>query len=282
VNRFTGQYLKRHFANNPPIDQITREQAAEWRAALAAGTLSIENEQRKESPSEQTVCKHVRGARAIFAEALSQELIKINPFDRLRGVAPKVVRNWDYLDSATMTRLLDACPNDGWKAFWALLRFAGLRMTEALQLRWVDVDFAKNHLYVDAPGTADKIDNKHHPRTVPIETARWETGLTKILMVALGAAKDGAVCVCEGVPANNRDRKARKIRKAAGVANYSKICHTLRKNCEMDWAGRFPQHVASEWAGHSITVSASHYLRVPEEMYQGPPREVAQSKNANP
>ena len=57
---------------------------------------------------------------------------------------------------------------------------------------------------------------------------------------------------------------------AAGIDRYAKIHHTLRKNAEMDWAGKYPQHVASEWAGHSILVSAAHYLRVPEELYNRP------------
>jgi hypothetical protein len=41
----------------------------------------------------------------------------------------------------------------------------------------------------------------------------------------------------------------------------------MRRNCETDWAQRFPQYAVSEWIGHDILVSASHYLAVPSELY---------------
>ena len=41
----------------------------------------------------------------------------------------------------------------------------------------------------------------------------------------------------------------------------------LRRNCETDWAQQFPQYAVSAWMGHDIRVSASHYLQVPEQLY---------------
>jgi hypothetical protein len=35
-----------------------------------------------------------------------------------------------------------------------------------------------------------------------------------------------------------------------------------------DWAQYFPQYAVSEWIGHDITVSATHCLAVPEQIYQ--------------
>jgi len=42
----------------------------------------------------------------------------------------------------------------------------------------------------------------------------------------------------------------------------------MRRNSETDWAQRFPQYAVSTWIGHDITVSATHYLAVPEELYE--------------
>jgi len=42
----------------------------------------------------------------------------------------------------------------------------------------------------------------------------------------------------------------------------------MRRNCETDWAQRFPQYAVSEWIGHDITVSAIHYLAVTIELYE--------------
>jgi len=58
------------------------------------------------------------------------------------------------------------------------------------------------------------------------------------------------------------------ICKRAGLQRWPKWCHVVPKNCETDWAQRFPQYVVSAWSGHSIEVSARHYLQVPEELYK--------------
>jgi len=42
----------------------------------------------------------------------------------------------------------------------------------------------------------------------------------------------------------------------------------MKRNCETDWAQRFPRYAVSEWIGHDITVSAIHYLAVTVELYE--------------
>jgi hypothetical protein len=39
------------------------------------------------------------------------------------------------------------------------------------------------------------------------------------------------------------------------------------RNCATDWAQTYPQYAVSAWMGHSIEVSARHYLQVPRELY---------------
>jgi len=58
------------------------------------------------------------------------------------------------------------------------------------------------------------------------------------------------------------------IRKRAALPAWKDAFQVMRRNCETDWAQRFPQYAVSEWLGHDITVSATHYLAVPEELYQ--------------
>lgn len=269
-------YLRRHFADDPAVDQIDRQQAALWRAALSAGTLSKGNERHAGAPCDQTVCKYVRAARKIFAEALDQDLIAINPFDRLRGTPARRLRDWAYLTQADMQQIYEACPDAGWRAFFALLRYAGLRRGEALRLRWADVNFEKNRICVNAPGTITAEDTKHYTRFVPIEAARCPSGLAGILHETFDLAEAGTVRVCDRVCSDNPksfttvNTRAAKIIVSAGIAKYAKIHHTLRRNAEQDWAAQYPQHVTSEWAGHSIEVSAQFYLRVPEELYARP------------
>jgi len=42
----------------------------------------------------------------------------------------------------------------------------------------------------------------------------------------------------------------------------------MRRNCETDWAQRFPQYAVSEWLGHDIRISAERYLAVTGDLYE--------------
>lgn len=56
-------------------------------------------------------------------------------------------------------------------------------------------------------------------------------------------------------------------KEAAGLPSWKDAFKVMRKNCETDWAQRYPQYAVSVWLGHGIEVSAKHYLQIPEELY---------------
>jgi len=63
-------------------------------------------------------------------------------------------------------------------------------------------------------------------------------------------------------------RDLQTIRKRAGLPRWKDAFKVMRRNCETDWAQRYPQYTVSAWIGHGIEVSARHYLQVPEELYE--------------
>lgn len=267
-DRDTCNYLERYFDWDPPISKITRSDAADWRDALARGELSIDNAQHCRTPTETTVRNHVRRARAMFAEAASRDLVTINAFDRLKCTPPKIVKNWQYIGLDDARKLIDACPNHGWKALFALCRLAGLRRSEALDLTWQDISWDRNRILVNARITEET--TKKRRREVPVELQHFPTGLTKILEDAFHAAREGAVLVCEGVQMANVDNEGPKMIKRAGLPPYSKPFHTLRKNLETDWRQHYPGYVVCEWLGHDEKVAREHYLHIPDQLWQGP------------
>ena len=58
------------------------------------------------------------------------------------------------------------------------------------------------------------------------------------------------------------------ICKRAKLKRWEKWCQVLRKNCETDWAQKYPQYAVSIWIGHDINVSAQYYLQIPEQLYK--------------
>ena len=143
----------------------------------------------------------------------------------------------------------------------ALCRLAGLRQGEALRLRWPHVDLQARRLLVENPGRYRT--SKKRRREVPIDPELY------VLLRQAGwqAYAEGDGHVVQGVYADNMWRDFRVIARRAGLDPWARWRHTLRKNCETDWAGRFPIHVVAEWLGNSPEVAMRHYLRAEARHY---------------
>jgi integrase len=76
------------------------------------------------------------------------------------------------LDSDELERFLGACPED-WRLFLRLLAMSGVRIGEAIELRWSDVDFGEKRLRVRKrfyQGTVAAPKSDSGRRDVPLST----------------------------------------------------------------------------------------------------------------
>jgi len=250
--RQTKQYLLMFFDGSIRISRITRAMAADWRAAMASGRLVLNRKGKKNK--EASVCIHVRSAKTAFNSAVSEDLIMLNPFDRLKGNTREPDKNWKYISIEELDKLLDACPNWGWKLQIALCRLAGLRRGEAMELTWSNIDWDKHRLNVIAAKTG-------RLRVTPIEPKLYQ-----LLLDAFDRAEEGEERIC-AISEHCLWRNFQAIRRRAGLPRWKDAFKVMRRNCETDWAQRYPQYAVSAWIGHGIEVSARHYLQVPEELY---------------
>jgi integrase len=250
----TIRYLKGYFGGHRRIDEIARYNAREFKTELSKGKLRGVNKRQHASMKPSTVDLHIRNARTIFNRAVDDDLIDVNPFDRLAGGVPPIEKNWHYVSLDELSTLLVASPSQAWKTLLGLCRLAGLRQGEALALQWSAIDWDANRISVWAMKTKRR-------RIVPIAPE-----LLPILRDALEQAPEGEPAIVAGMATQNLWRDFRVICKRAGIKPYAKWCHTLRKNRESDWINSgFPFHVVVEWMGHSDEVARQHYLRVNEE-----------------
>jgi len=256
---YTIRYLVAHFGPNRRIGSITRAEAEEWRTAMAKGVLVHANNRKCGAPAESTVCRSCRDAKVIFKKAARTGFILYNPFDELQSSSPAPDKTWAYIDRATLAKILDVCPTVDWRLFLALCRLAGLRKSEALRLRWEDIDFTSHRLTVTNPGNAK--DTKHRTRTVPIDPM-----LYSLLFEAYNDGQAGE-WVCSGARSTAMHRVIEKICKLAGIEPYTKPCHTLRKNCETDWSEKYPIQAVTDWLGNSPQVALAHYLRTEDGLF---------------
>ncbi|MBN2272204.1 MAG: tyrosine-type recombinase/integrase [Sedimentisphaerales bacterium] len=248
----TTEYLLMFFDGDVRINRISRAKASDWRAAMASGKIVLNKKAKKNA--EASICIHVRNAKTMFNQAVQEDLILFNPFDRLKGMAREPDKNWKYVSLEELDKLLDACPSWGWRLQIALCRLAGLRRGEALSLTWADIDWDHHRLTVIAEKTSRQ-------RIVPIEPKLYQ-----LLLDAFDQAEEREKRICP-ISRHGLWRNFQVYRKRAGLEKWKDAFKVMRRNCETDWSQVYPQYVVSTWLGHGIEVSARHYLQVPEELY---------------
>ncbi|MFN7374500.1 MAG: tyrosine-type recombinase/integrase [bacterium] len=186
-------------------------------------------------------------------------MIPSNPFADLRAGSQSNPDRAFYVTREAIAAILDACPDDQWRAIIALSRFAGLRCpSEIVALRWGDVNWERGRLMVRSPKTADH--EGHAVRVVPIPP-----DLRPILQDLFDRAEVGVEAVIprlrDGGAAINLRTTFGKIITKAGVAPWPRLFHNMRASCAMDWVERFPAHVVAGWLGHSPLIAAQDYLQ---------------------
>ena len=105
-------------------------------------------------PAVSTVRGHVAALKALLATAVEDGKITHNPASGVRiarsgdpVVEPAAAELRRALDSDELARFLKVCP-DEWRLFFRLLAMTGIRIGEAIELRWGDVDFGAKRLRV--------------------------------------------------------------------------------------------------------------------------------------
>jgi integrase len=100
-----------------------------------------------------TVRADVASVRALFATAVEDGVLRHNPALGVRishprpPVAADAREQRRALDQEDLARFLAACPED-WRLFFELLAHTGMRIGEAIELRWKDIDLGRKRVCV--------------------------------------------------------------------------------------------------------------------------------------
>lgn len=197
-----------------------------------------------------TVASYIRAIKTILGRAQQRWSQVQIPF---KGLATSsVAADWSPVSHEQLAKIIEACPDDDWRRLFALCRYAGLRLGEALRLEWKDINWQDRTLTVRVPERRET--TKHRQRTVPISPR-----LYPLLEAGLLTEHNGADDRVALVNTNNIDKIARAIVARAGVPEYRKPFHSLRKSLESEWLAEHPVMTVTKWLGHSPTVAAKHY-----------------------
>ncbi len=197
-------------------------------------------------------------ARQIFRWAGRRGLAQTNPFAELKAGAQVNPARAVFVSRETIARVLDAAPDAEWRLLIALSRFGGLRVpSEALALRWSDVDWEHNRLTVRSPKT------EHHEgkaeRIIPLFPEIREPLLEVFEQSPVGGSDAVIGRYREGA---NLNPHFRRIIRRAGVPVWPRTWHNLRASRQTELAATFPLHTVCAWIGNTKAVAMGHYLQV--------------------
>ncbi len=235
-----------YFTEARDVTTIGEADAENWRANL-----------KELGYSQATVSRTVLYARQVFRWAMRRGMASANPFAELKAGAQVNPARAVFVSRETIAKVMDAAPDAEWRLLIALSRFGGLRVpSEALALRWSDVDWEHNRLTIRSCKT------EHHEgkgeRIIPLFPE-----IREHLLTVFEAAPEGADSVVTRYRTGaNLNPHLRRIIRRAGVAAWPRAWHNLRASRQTELAASFPLHTVCAWIGNTKAIAAGHYLQV--------------------
>lgn len=254
-------HLVGFFGEDRPLRDITPGDADAWRLHLIERGLA-----------DNTVRRSCGMAKQYFTAAVRQRLIPENPFVDLAAAIRANTKRFYFVSREEAQRVLDACPDAQWRLLFALGRYGGLRVpSEALRLRWADIDWERERFTVTSPKTEHH--EGHESRVVPIFPE-----LLPYLRDAFEEADEGDECCITRYrnPTQNVGTQLKRIIRKAGLEPWPKAWQNLRSTRETELADAFPTKVVTTWLGNSVQVAMKHYLQVTEDHYRKAAQNAAQ------
>ncbi len=248
----TRKHLLDYYGADCRLDAITLGEAKRWVLKL------------KETLADNTVRRTTGVARQFFSEAVDLGLIVSNPFSQkslpvaTRGNKDRM----EFITVETINKVIDHCPDAQWRLLVALARWGGLRVpSEALALRWDDIDWQACRMIVRSPKTEHHVGRNQ--REVPICPELFEH-----LENAFVVTGDKEHCL---IPSNGKSNNLRtpfmRIIKQAGIKPWPRLWQNLRSTRQTELSDSLPAHVVSCWMGNSPEVAREHYLQVTDEHF---------------
>lgn len=243
----------------------------------ARHVAAIVRDMRARGYAESTIDSTLLVLRAIYRLAIRRGLVARSPLDGLDPAEmprPDVGNHGRVLDEAELAALVGHA-HDPYRAVVAVLAYTGLRLSEALGLRWQDIDFVEGELHVRAQLSLAK---KGRPaRLVPLKTKASERvvpmmpAVERALVEQLqreqhaGRGRDGDLVFVSrlGTPMQQRNVATRGVEAAAVAAGLGKVTpHDLRRSlCALSGRRGVDPVEAAQITGHSLAVWTKHYAR---------------------
>ena len=265
------------------------EQVGWNRCLTAVATRDIERfraRRLEQGMAAATVNRELRAMKRLFNLAIPRGYLAdgTNPVESVQPL--KVGRKRPaYCSAPDFRSLADRAPDAMWQTVLVLIYTTGIRLREAMNLTWSDIDFAAGIVHVTRKPAKAYVQawtpKDHELRSIPLSEqavkllSSWQTtapvGCPYVFMEPdrwdyYRQRVDARAWKGEQDLVNNVLRRFKTLCKRAGIGPYT--IHDLRRSCITNWAKQLPIHVVQQLAGHSdIKTTQEYYLSVqPEDL----------------
>ncbi len=242
-----------HWGRDRPLSTITPGDAAGFRRALLARGMA-----------EATVRKRSSDAKMVFAWAIDNHLIGLNPWANIPTSAVGNRSRQRMIGADDARRVMAGLPSAQWRLLFALARWGGLRVpSEPAALRWEDIRWDERRIVVTDAKNARHADRA--TRVIPLFPE-----LAEPLQAVYDAAREGEPMVLpmlRGMAGATLFRAMRQSIKAAGLPVWPRLWHNLRATRQTELADLYPIQVVTAWIGNSRGVAERHYLQTTDEHF---------------
>jgi integrase len=202
-----------------------------------------------------------------------------NPCDGVPKLKIGSVRK-DIIGPEPFAGIYNCTADTFWRAFLATLYTAGLRLREATNLTWCDIDFDSYQLHITRKKAVGLV-QAWTPKDYQMRMIPLPAKTVNLLTAWQSLAPEGCPYVFMGQSRwayyrrqvergrwragqdllNNLLKRFKGICRRAGIRPYT--LHDIRRTCITNWAGQLPIHVVQQLAGHSdMRTTQRYYLSV--------------------
>jgi integrase len=251
-------HAEKFFTKTTMVGSVTPTDAQSFR-----NWLRLQTGQQGKLLADATIAKTCGVIHQGFLAAIDKGMISKSPF------ASKSISKSPGANPATQTlvssqdieNVISQANDASDRIILGLARLGGLRMpSEAVGLKWKDIDWDKRVIKVQSPKTAHQ--NKPS-RLIPLFPKLYD------LLKNEHANSTSEFLIPWLKPESNLNVRIRRQILATGMPLYPKVLQTLRASCVNDWIRNTTYSAVNVamWTGHTFAVMFKHYIRVKDESF---------------
>ena len=261
TNNTTKNYLIQFFGIDRELQSITRGDADDFVQWLRSGATR--------SKRKTSISKHIKITRNWFNYVWRKQWTRENPFDHIPYAAQVDRDRICHMTTDEATRVIEELTSNQQRLFFALGRYAGLRMpSEVAGLKWSHIVFDKSTLSI--------IKVKTKARTMPLwpevmklaweEFKEWQDSDRKdefVIYQHRVPHQDGGTTI-----SGHMVKQLKAAYERAGIKDFEKATQNLRTSCENDLRLILTEGQLTEFMGHSTKVAQLHYRKTTAQEFK--------------